>query len=148
VNYAFVGSTVATDNYDCPAQVPSSTMKIPKSVLDRYFSIFESTIELADALIKEKRHAQEILILLCARLDALASDAASGEVHNSEAFTRFVTCYGGHRKLFESVSVGDLYYDLTYLELRNSINSHHGVRCDWVETNSVLPHHENYHPII
>ncbi len=82
--------------------------------LDRYFSIFDSTIQLVRELIKEKRHPQEVLILLCARLDALASDATSEDVSNSEAFSLFVTHYGGHRQLFESVSAGDLYYELGF----------------------------------
>ena len=89
-------------------------MKVPEAALDEYFGIFDSTIQLAKDLIKKKQHPQEILILLCARLDALASDTASGEVPNSEAFIRFVTGYGGHRSFFQGVSVGDLYYELGF----------------------------------
>lgn len=36
------------------------------------------------------------------------------EESRQKAFTRFVTIYSGKSKLFESVSVGDLYYELDY----------------------------------
>jgi hypothetical protein len=82
--------------------------------LDRYFASFDCTRELASKLILKRKHPVEILILLCARLDALASDAAKDETSSKNAFTRFVTAYGGQRDLLNSISIGDLYYELMY----------------------------------
>lgn len=82
--------------------------------LNRYFGQFSSTRQLVDQLIKGKSHPQEILILLCSRIDALASTAAAEDDPRAEAFARFVSTYSGNRKLFESVSAGDLFYELDY----------------------------------
>jgi len=82
--------------------------------LDRYFGQFSSTRQLVDRLIRAKSHPQEILILLCSRIDALASTAAAEDDSRAEAFVRFVSTYSGNRKLFESVSAGDLFYELDY----------------------------------
>lgn len=84
------------------------------SALNRYFDQFSSTRQLVDHLIKAKSHPQEILILLCSRIDALASTAAAEDDPRAEAFVRFVSTYSGNRKLFESVSAGDLFYELDY----------------------------------
>jgi len=83
-----------------------------KEGLASFFDSFSPTLELTDELIKSKSHAQEILILLCSRLDALASSVAREDTPRMAAFTHFVTCYGRHRAFFESVSAGDLYFDL------------------------------------
>lgn len=83
--------------------------------LDRYFAPFISTAALVSELIARRKHATEVLILLCARLDALALDAASGEqVSGAQALRRFLKAYSGEEEFFESVSVGDLYYELGY----------------------------------
>jgi len=82
--------------------------------LDRFFNQFSSTRDLVDELIRRKSHPQEILLLLCSRIDALASGSTSAEETSGNAFTSFVTTYSGRSKLFESVSVGDLYYELDY----------------------------------
>ena len=82
--------------------------------LDRYFAAYASTRELAAEFIAKRRHPVEILILLCARLDALASDAAKDGTSSRKAFTGFVTAYGGQRDLLGSVSIADLYYELSF----------------------------------
>ena len=82
--------------------------------LETYFSQFSSTRELVDSLIQSKSHPQEILILLCARIDALASAAAFEEDAKANAFAHFISTYSGERGLFESVSAGDLFYELDY----------------------------------
>ena len=82
--------------------------------LERYFAIFDSSLTLVEELIRKKRYPQEVLILLCARLDALASDACDDATPNAEAFSGFVTNYGGRRPLFECISVGDVYYELGF----------------------------------
>jgi hypothetical protein len=61
-----------------------------------------------------RKNPVEILILLCSRLDALASDSTVEGTPSKQAFTRFVTTYGGNKDLFNSVSIGDLYYEMAY----------------------------------
>lgn len=82
--------------------------------LDQYFSAYDSSQALAAELVKRRQYPIDVLILLCARLDALASDALGDNTPHKQAFCRFVTNYGGHRELFEAVSVPDLYYEIGY----------------------------------
>lgn len=85
-----------------------------KDELDRYFQLFEPTISLVERLIEKRQNAQEVLLLLCARLDAMASCISRDDQSNRDSFTKLVTGYGGERALMESVSAGDLYYELGY----------------------------------
>lgn len=82
--------------------------------INRYFSHFESTLTLVSELASVGKFAAEVLILLCARLDALASEAAPEGTPSKQAFVDFVTAYGGDRDLFQSVSIADLYYELSF----------------------------------
>jgi hypothetical protein len=82
--------------------------------LEGFFSLFQPTIELAEKLIETKVNAQELVLLLCARLDALASCTSREDESNRQSFIRLVVNYGGHRDLMEGVSAGDLYYELGY----------------------------------
>ena len=77
--------------------------------LDRYFELYAPTLALALELIASKRHSQELVLLLCARLDAMASDAAREGTPSKQAFVKFLNAYSGQRRLFEGVSVPDLY---------------------------------------
>lgn len=82
--------------------------------LDQYFSAYDSCQALAAELIQRRHYPIDILILLCARLDALASDALADNLSQKQAFCRFLINYSGQRKLFEAVSVSDLYYEIGY----------------------------------
>jgi len=82
--------------------------------LDRYFAPFESTLRLVSDLTRRREHAMEVLILLCARIDALASDAVMEGTPSRQAFECFLCGYGHRKDLFESVSIGDLYWELGY----------------------------------
>jgi hypothetical protein len=82
--------------------------------LDRFFRQFAPTEQLARQLTDAQSHAQEIVILLCSRIDALASGAAREGEPSAKAFARFVETYGGNRRLLASVSLGDVYYELDY----------------------------------
>lgn len=82
--------------------------------LDQFFSQYLSTQKLVNSLIDAKSNPQEILILLCSRIDALASAAAREAEPSGKSFTGFVKTYSGESELFESVSLGDLYYELDY----------------------------------
>lgn len=82
--------------------------------IDQYFSAYDSSQALAAELIQRRQYPIDVLILLCARLDALASDALGDDTTHKQAFCRFLTNYAGQRKLFEAVSVPDLYYEIGY----------------------------------
>jgi hypothetical protein len=82
--------------------------------VERFFSLFQPTIGLVENLIKAKTNPQEVVLLLCARLDALASCLAREGQSNRQSFVRLLVNYSGHRDLMENVSAGDLYYELGY----------------------------------
>lgn len=82
--------------------------------LEVFFSLFRPTIELAENLVAERSNAQEVILLICARLDALATSIASEDQSNRNAFVHLLVNYSGHRDLMESVSAGNLYYELGY----------------------------------
>jgi hypothetical protein len=82
--------------------------------LDEFFDLFEPTIELAKELVSSKARAQEVLTLLCARLDALASSAVGDTVPSRQAFVSFVTSHSQKPSPLNAVSVPDLYYELAY----------------------------------
>jgi hypothetical protein len=85
-----------------------------EAALDRYFSLFDPTIQLLESLMGRREHSQEIVLLACARLDALASGAVRDGSPAGRAFKSFVRAYGRRRELMSSVSVADLYYELRY----------------------------------
>jgi hypothetical protein len=89
-------------------------MESLNAALNQFFNQFLSTQELVHGLVQAKTHPQEILILLCSRIDALASGAASEDEASTKSFTGFVTTYSGKSKLFDCVSVGDVFYELDY----------------------------------
>ncbi|HEX4020013.1 MAG TPA: hypothetical protein VHX63_02620 [Acidobacteriaceae bacterium] len=91
-----------------------SKVQFPTEAVDAFFNLFEPTILLAEKLISARTNAQEIVLLMCARLDALASCTSREDQPNRESFIRLLVNYGGYRNLMESVSVGDLYYELGY----------------------------------
>lgn len=98
----------------CRANVPSANSSWIQDQLDRFFDLFNPSIELAERLIASKSHPQEVALLLCARLDALASSIASEDQSNRDKFIQLLVGYAGHRDLMVSVSAGDLYYELGY----------------------------------
>lgn len=87
-------------------------MKSLRAALNQFFQQYSSTIDVVNGWVQAKIHPQEILILLCSRIDALASGAASEDETSTRAFTSFVTTYSGKSTLFESVSVSDVFYEL------------------------------------
>lgn len=84
------------------------------AAVDKFFDQYSSTLELAEELIQSKSRSQEVLILLCSRLDALACNSVPEDEPRQRAFTRLITDYAKQRNLFESVSLGDFYYELSY----------------------------------
>jgi hypothetical protein len=67
---------------------------------------YRDTIALLDDLQAERRYIYEFVLLVCARLDALANVGQG--VRTRDNFVRFVTRYGVHRREFAQVSVPDL----------------------------------------
>jgi hypothetical protein len=51
----------------------------PRVDLDRFFDGYLATARLAQKLIEGKSNAQDVLILICARLDALSCSWVRGE---------------------------------------------------------------------
>jgi hypothetical protein len=88
--------------------------ELPDAALDHFFELFSPTLKLVEHLVASRSNPQEILILLCARLDGLASSSVSEDTSNKQAFVHFLSSYSSQRDIFESVSVGDLYYELAY----------------------------------
>jgi hypothetical protein len=82
--------------------------------LDKFFGLFSPTLELAQNLIRARTNPQELVLLLCARLDALASCIAREDQSNRRSFVELLVKYGGDRDFMQSVSVGDLYYELGF----------------------------------
>src|SRR5436190_1590890 len=83
-------------------------------VLRNFFAPFQDTVRLTDHLIAQSQNPQDILLLLCSRLDAMATAVAKGESQSKVAFVDFVLSYGGDRKFWHSVSAGDIYYELDF----------------------------------
>lgn len=84
------------------------------NALDSYFSGLNSSIELVQSLINARKNPIDTLILLCARIDALASDAQPNENSRKKAFIKFITRFcANHKKgSLAAVSVPDLYREL------------------------------------
>jgi hypothetical protein len=65
-------------------------------------------LALADDWIEQEKHAEELVVLVCARIDALAN-LVSGRGSQRERFASFVSQYSGRRRELERVSVPNLY---------------------------------------
>jgi len=61
--------------------------------LERFFNLFEPTIKLAEDLIAARSNSQEVVLLLCARLDALASCTGREDQSNRQAFTHLLLIF-------------------------------------------------------
>lgn len=96
------------------SMVPSASPARLAEKLDTFFNLFQPTIRLAEDLINAKANPQEVVLLLCARLDALASCISREGQSNRQAFIHLLIHYAGHSNLMESVSAGDLYYELGF----------------------------------
>jgi len=96
---------------------PNASLAGPEILRERlevFFSLFRPTLNLAESFIKSKSYAQELVLLICARLDALASCTTPEDQSNRLAFIRLLLNYAGYCDLMESVSAGDLFYELGY----------------------------------
>lgn len=87
-----------------------------KTRLSQFFESFSPTLDLLDDLIRSRSHPQEIIILTCSRLDALASTATPPEAPKRDSFVKFVCAYGQDRDFFNRVSVSNLYRDISRYE--------------------------------
>lgn len=91
----------------------SAAMTIDK-ILEDFFSTFDATLNLICNLTNKKENPQDVVLLICARLDALACTLAPSGTPSKAAFVEFIIKYSGDRVFWSSVSAGDLYYELDY----------------------------------
>ena len=82
--------------------------------LQQVVSPYRATISLVDELLSERRGAQEIILLICSRLDSLANLALRNAPSQQKAFRSFVSTFSGQRRFFHRVSLGDLYGEIMY----------------------------------
>lgn len=94
--------------------VRSAQVQTFREKLDSFFGLFDPTLRLVEQLMSAHTNAQEVVLLLCARLDALASGIAPADQSNRRSFTQLLTNYSGYRDLMSSVSLGDLYYEVGF----------------------------------
>jgi hypothetical protein len=81
--------------------------------IDKAFKTYRDTFALVDELMACRRSSQEIILLICARLDSLANLAFAGRPQK-DAFVKFLVQHSGTRQTFEYISVADLYDFLAY----------------------------------
>jgi hypothetical protein len=82
--------------------------------LEKALRHYYDTIDLVDYLLREKRNAQEIILLTCSRLDSLANILSRTTTTQKTSFIQFLSKFSGESKFFNKVSVGDLYNYLYY----------------------------------
>lgn len=82
--------------------------------IDEALSTYKNSISLIDRMLKEKENIQEIILLICARLDSLANLAIKNDANQRRTFINFLSHYSGQRRFFNSVSVGDFYGFMKY----------------------------------
>ncbi len=85
-----------------------------KEKLKTVFSSYYETIELIDYLIDKKRNSQEIILLVCSRLDSLSNLAIKNTQSQKRSFIKFLYNYSGEKRFFNNISVADLYQYLMY----------------------------------
>lgn len=86
------------------------------TALNTYFAPYRSTLELADSLIARQAYAQEVLLLLTARLDSLAQAVGLREPSSRRTFEQFLRRFAPDGARLAKVSVGDLYYQFAHRE--------------------------------
>jgi len=79
-----------------------------KQRITEAFAEYRSTISLIEELIGKKTHINELILLVCARLDSLAN-ATCQEKSQKGNFFKFVTSYSNDRDLIAAVSLPDLH---------------------------------------
>lgn len=84
-----------------------------RAKIEEGFKPYDDTLGALRQLVKMRRMAQELIILVCARLDSLAN-LAFGRMPQEERFFRFLNTYSGQRDTFEDVSIPDLYFFLRF----------------------------------
>src|SRR5689334_20036777 len=93
---------------------------------DRIIAAFEgyrATTVLLEELAQKRVYPQEIVILACARLDALANLAITQKQSQRDRFAAFLYTYSSKRQELEQVALPNLYFRLflSYITLPASI---------------------------
>jgi hypothetical protein len=79
--------------------------------IDAAFADYDETISLLDSYASTREHPNELAILACARVDALANLAARGKSQR-ERFISFTEEFSGKRSLLQEVALPNLYFGL------------------------------------
>ena len=79
-----------------------------KAAFDKY----RATATLLDEFVRTRQHAQELVILVCSRLDALANLAMTQKRSQRERFVSFLHEYSGRRAELERVLLPNMYFDI------------------------------------
>ena len=77
--------------------------------VDKAFQHYYDTVNLIDNLLKEKNNPQEIILLVCSRLDSLANLLKKNQQGQKSSFIHFLLNFSGDTKFFNRISIGDLY---------------------------------------
>lgn len=86
-----------------------------ESRIEDFFGTFRTTERFLQQLVQIREGAQEFLILVCCRLDALANlTFPRWKGKQADAFTKFVLHYSGFERQLRRISVPDLFYYLSY----------------------------------
>ncbi len=90
------------------------TDKVFKARLLNSLSHYRESISLIDDLLQRKLAPQEIVLLACGRIDSLANLLNPKIAGQQETFCRFITNFSGQKHFFNSISVGNLYWEFIY----------------------------------
>jgi hypothetical protein len=86
-----------------------------KSIDDRIkaaFDEYRATAALLDGFVQARQHAQELVILVCSRLDALANLAMTQKKSQRDRFVSFLHAYSGRPAELARVLLPNLYFDI------------------------------------
>lgn len=88
-------------------------MKSIEKRIQEAFERYDSTIQLLQNFVEKKTNTQEIILLVCARLDSLSNLAFTGK-SQKDNFTDFITHHSGRKNKLIKISVPDFFEHLGY----------------------------------
>ena len=86
-----------------------------RSIDDRIraaFDEYRATAALLDEFVRGRQHAQELVILVCSRLDALANLAMTQKRSQRDRFVSFLHTYSGRQAELRRVLLPNMYFDI------------------------------------
>ena len=76
------------------------------------FDEYRGTAALLDDFVRARRHAQELIILVCSRLDGLANLAMTQKKSQRDRFVSFLHAYSGRPAELGRVLLPNMYFDV------------------------------------